>query len=145
MGKKCRLLLNTSFVVGVALVDFFSGRLNPEQDGYAQGEQWYRQHFPLLKNMQAEQCCFEATPLYLFNPLAAQRMFKLLPKVKLIILLRNPTERAISQYFHEMRLDWETCSKALSTNGQGFSEKAGEGFEKKKRKGHSMISRLWRL
>jgi len=37
-------------------------------------------------------------------------MFDLVPKVKIIALLRNPTERAISHYFHEKRKNREPLS-----------------------------------
>ena len=46
----------------------------------------------------------------IFNPLAPKRIFNLVPEIKLIIILRNPTERAISQYFHEKRKGFEPLS-----------------------------------
>ena len=47
------------------------------------------------------------TPYYLFHPLAAERIAAALPDVKLIVLLRDPVERALSQYFHSKRLGLE--------------------------------------
>ena len=47
------------------------------------------------------------TPYYLFHPLAAERIAIALPKVKLIVLLRDPVERTLSQYFHSKRLGLE--------------------------------------
>jgi hypothetical protein len=84
-------------------VHFFDGGLISRTDNFAKGEAWYRAHFPLRKNMGAHQKAFEASPSYMFNPLAAVRMHDLIPDVKIIALLRNPTERAISQYFQEKR------------------------------------------
>ena len=57
-------------------------------------------------NLQAEshQCCGEVTPYYLFHPEVPQRIKSQLPDVKLIVLLRDPVERALSQYFHSRRL-----------------------------------------
>lgn len=81
-------------------VHFFDGGLNYETDNYQKGEAWYRAHFP-RKAAGAHLKSFEASPLYIFNPLVPRRMFDLIPEVKLIVLLRNPTERAISHYFHE--------------------------------------------
>jgi hypothetical protein len=49
----------------------------------------------------------EATPYYIFHPLVAQRVAKILPNVKLIILLRNPIDRAYSHYQHEVKLGFE--------------------------------------
>ena len=84
-------------------VHFFDGGLNPRRDNHARGERWYRANFPLAANMTADEQAFEASPLYLFHPLAPARMAALLPEVRLIALLRNPVERALSHYFHEVR------------------------------------------
>lgn len=40
----------------------------------------------------------EATPLYLFHSLVPKRVFNLLPKIKIIVCLRNPVNRAYSHY-----------------------------------------------
>ncbi|MEM9227886.1 MAG: sulfotransferase domain-containing protein, partial [Verrucomicrobiota bacterium] len=93
-------------------VHFFDGGLTPELDAFTAGEAWYRAHFPLVSSVQAGQHSLEATPLYLFNPLVAARMHELIPEVKLIAILRNPTERAISHFFHEKRYGREPLSIA---------------------------------
>lgn len=84
-------------------VHFFDGGLNPKTDTYALGETWYRDHFPLASTMAPGQKAFEASPLYMLHPLAAGRIAALLPQVKLVALLRNPTDRALSHYFHSVR------------------------------------------
>ena len=84
-------------------VHFFDGGLNPEIDNFEKGEAWYRAHFPLRNRMAARSRTFEATPLYLFNPLAPKRISDIVPEAKLIAVLRNPTDRAISHYFHSRR------------------------------------------
>lgn len=89
-------------------VHYFDGGLDPKMDSYAKGRSWYQAYFPLKRTIRPGQQTFEASPLYMFNPLAPQRITDLLPKVKIIALLRNPTERAISQYFHEKRKNNET-------------------------------------
>ena len=43
----------------------------------------------------------EATPVYLYLPEIAQRLHRYNPDLKLIVLLRNPVERAYSQYCME--------------------------------------------
>ena len=91
-------------------VHFFDGGLEPEVDSFQNGESWYRSYFPLKEELDKNQLTFEASPLYLFNPLVAKRIHQLLPKAKIIAVLRNPTERAISQYFHEQALGFETLS-----------------------------------
>lgn len=89
-------------------VHFFDGGGNPAIDTFKKGMPWYCSHFPIRKS--GDEKAFEATPLYIFNPLAARRMARLLPKVKIVALLRNPTERAISHYFHERRRGRETLA-----------------------------------
>ncbi len=49
----------------------------------------------------------EATPNYMFWPGALERLKKTRPHSKLIAILRNPVERAISHYFHEVHLGRE--------------------------------------
>jgi hypothetical protein len=45
----------------------------------------------------------EASPYYLFHPLAAARAARILPDARLVVLLRDPVERAWSHYRHEVR------------------------------------------
>lgn len=84
---------------------------------YHKGTWWYRAHFPF-----AIQKCYaqtvrrrdlvtgEASPHYLFHPVAAQRVAETLPHVKLIALLRNPVDRAYSQYRRNIYKGWEHVS-----------------------------------
>jgi hypothetical protein len=73
---------------------------------YAQGERWYRAHLPL----RPQGLVGEASPSYLFHPLAHERVAELLPDARLIALLRNPVERAFSHYQHEVDLGREPLS-----------------------------------
>jgi hypothetical protein len=52
----------------------------------------------------------EASPYYMAHPHAARRIKSILPDVKAIAMLRNPIERAYSQYQHEFRQNRETLS-----------------------------------
>lgn len=70
---------------------------------YRRGEAWYRGHFP----MRSHAIVGEASPSYLFHPLAPRRVGALLPDVRLIALLRNPVDRALSHYHHEVDLGRE--------------------------------------
>lgn len=74
---------------------------------YSKGPAWYEEHFAPAG---PRQCCGEITPYYLFHPQAPKRVKELLPQVRLIVLLRDPVERAISQYFHSRRLGFETLN-----------------------------------
>ncbi len=78
---------------------------------YALGEDWYREQFV---EAGAQQRCGEITPYYLFHPAAAARIQALLPQARLIVLLRDPVERALSQYFHSLRLGLEPLELDLA-------------------------------
>ena len=52
----------------------------------------------------------EATPCYLFHPHVPKRVFERLPGVKLIVLLRNPVDRAYAFYNMQVRRRRETLS-----------------------------------
>ncbi|MBO3750767.1 sulfotransferase [Streptosporangiaceae bacterium NEAU-GS5] len=64
---------------------------------YDKGLGWYRAHFPI----QSPGMAFESSPYYLFHPLAAARIARDLPEVRLIVLVRDPVERAASAHAHE--------------------------------------------
>jgi hypothetical protein len=79
---------------------------------HARGERWYRGRFPYEFRLRKGGLTLDASPYYLFHPLAPERAARLLPQAKLIALLRNPVERAFSHYHHEFRGGWETLSFA---------------------------------
>ena len=62
---------------------------------------WYKSYFPSFKKIRGK-ITGEASPYYLFHPLAPERIHKLSPEVKLIVLLRNPVDRAFSHYVHNI-------------------------------------------
>ncbi len=73
---------------------------------YQRGWSWYRGHFPLARGHQ--KITFEASGYYIFHPLAAERITADLPKAKLVVLLRDPVERAYSAWKHESARGFET-------------------------------------
>jgi hypothetical protein len=81
---------------------------------YERGMGWYRAHFPLQRTARAVQrrvgvtpLTFESSPYYMFHPLAAERIAEDLPGVKVIVLLRDPVERAYSAHAHELARGYE--------------------------------------
>jgi hypothetical protein len=69
------------------------------------GVDWYRARFAAARLGQRRG---EITPYYLFHPHAPARIRALLPRARLVALLRDPVERALSQYFHAWRHGFET-------------------------------------
>jgi hypothetical protein len=65
---------------------------------------WYRAHFPRASRGLISG---EGAPYYLFHPLAAERVARALPGVRAIVMLRDPVERAHSQYQQEFARGFE--------------------------------------
>jgi len=74
---------------------------------YGRGPRWYRGHFPLRTGARI---AGEASPGYVFHPLAPERVRATVPNAKLIVLLRDPVDRAFSHYHHEVKLGREPLS-----------------------------------
>ena len=84
---------------------------------YSRGVEWYRAQFPLSYRVRgdyegpgARLCTGEASPYYMLHPHAPRRIKALLPDVRLIVLVRNPIERAYSHFHHESRAGREALS-----------------------------------
>jgi hypothetical protein len=73
-------------------------------DNYELGLNWYRSMFPTIfqkyisKLKHQKFLTGEDTPFYFWKEDAVNRINKILPNVKLIIILRNPIDRAYSNY-----------------------------------------------
>lgn len=79
---------------------------------YHRGERWYRGRFPYAHRLRGAVLTLDASPYYLAHPQVPRRAAGLLPSVKLIAVLRNPVDRALSHYQHEVRGGRETLSFA---------------------------------
>ncbi|VEP14170.1 Sulfotransferase [Hyella patelloides LEGE 07179] len=95
---------------------------------YQKGLLLYKSYFPTKIEIEQQQnnlnrkvITGETSPSYLFYPFVAKRIAKTLPKIKIIILLREPIARAYSHYQHEVRKGRETLSfvKAISREKNG--------------------------
>jgi len=78
---------------------------------YTRGTRWYRANFPTHGELSMHgrgAVTGEATPYYLFHPAGPTRLSRLLPEAKLIAVLRNPVDRAVSHYFHSVRTGMES-------------------------------------
>ncbi|MCW2502471.1 MAG: sulfotransferase [Actinomycetia bacterium] len=83
--------------------------------GYGNSFAWYRGHFPLQstarrveKETGVAPITGESSPYYMFHPLAGARIDADLPGVRLLVLLRDPVERAYSAHAHELARGFET-------------------------------------
>lgn len=75
-------------------LDFFSYH-------YDHGFQWYERHFSKHLDMGA---VGEISPSYFHEPAVPVRIKSYLPQAKVLISLRDPVERAISNHKHEVRV-----------------------------------------
>ncbi|HLF41350.1 MAG TPA: sulfotransferase domain-containing protein [Acidimicrobiia bacterium] len=93
--------------LGTKGVHFFDNR-------YDRGLGWYRAHFPTTITRRrfravhgADMITGEGSPYYLFHPHVPYRIAEDLPEAKLIVMLRDPVERAYSQWQHELSRGFE--------------------------------------
>ena len=85
------------------------------------GLDWYRAHFPLARQAEIlasrgeHPVVLEASPYYLFHPAVPARLARVLPRARLIVLLREPVARAWSHYWHERTrgYEWRSPRAAL--------------------------------
>jgi hypothetical protein len=76
--------------------------------------QWYKAHFPAQSEITrredklgARVVTGESTPYYIFHPMVAERVHSVYPRIRLIVVLRDPVSRAISHYAHSVRYGYE--------------------------------------
>ena len=111
---------------------------------YDRGSRWYSNCF---RDAESHQFCGDITPYYIFHPHTAERIASLLPSVRLIVLLRDPVERCLSQYFHSYRLgleslDLESALSAESDRLAGAEEQlVAPGGSHRSYQEHSYMSR----
>ncbi|MCC6301280.1 MAG: sulfotransferase [Gammaproteobacteria bacterium] len=84
-------------------------------DNYRHGGLWYRERFPTryhkfrrMLRLRARVLTGEATPYYIFHPHAARRIRGHYPGARIILMLRDPVERAYSHYRYHVKLGVET-------------------------------------
>lgn len=65
-------------------------------DNYGRGREWYRLHF----SSDAELCTGEISPLYMDHSAVADRIADDHPEAKILVMLRDPFDRAMSHLFH---------------------------------------------
>lgn len=78
---------------------------------------WYRSNFPRLSTLDEHwsgaaitPAVGEGAPYYLFNPFIPSRIHSAVPDARIIAVLREPLDRAISHHNHEVKRGFETLS-----------------------------------
>jgi Sulfotransferase domain len=124
-------------------------------DHFKEGLGWYRAQFPYsflkyyIKSVRKEHFITgESSPYYLFHPLISSRLAEVTPHAKLIVLLRNPIDRAYSHHWlvteegHET-LPFEEAIKREEERLAGETEKllADENYESFNHRHFSYLAR----
>ena len=95
------------------------------------------EYLELFSGVRKEKAIGEASPVYIYNDTAAERIHHYLPDVKLVAILRQPVDRAYSAFMMMIRADRESYSdfrKVIQDQGRRQKESWGsatlleEGF-----------------
>ena len=116
------------------------------------GLRWYRGHFPLRwrarRRHGPDVVTFESSGYYLFHPLAAGRIARELPDVKIVVMVREPVERAYSAHRHELARGYETETfeealdlEAERTDGEAERIVADPAYESFHHRHHAYLAR----
>jgi hypothetical protein len=87
------------------------------------GVDWYRSRFA---GWAGQPAIGEATPTYMYEPAAVERIATILPRARLVAMLRNPVDRAYSHYWMEHargrdpRSFEDAVAGELSGDGSGY-------------------------
>jgi len=93
---------------------------------FQRGTSWYRTHFPTgIELRRYRAMTGEGSTSYLANPDSPGRIRSVLPGVRMIALLRDPVDRAISNYFHEQRTGRETLPIAEALAAEDARQRPG--------------------
>jgi hypothetical protein len=113
-------------------IHYFDGGKEPGEDVYeAQGEKWYLAHFPRVTKLMPRGCqTFEASPSYLYVHEAAERIARDLPDARLLVLLRNPVDRAISHYRHNVSKGREVLSFEQALESEYSRMQSSDSWQK---------------
>jgi hypothetical protein len=111
-GKKCGTTFLYHLLTQHPLVEPCAKKeLHFFDDLFDESVEWYRRCFPQPRWEDSRKTITgEATPEYLTHPSVPERMAQVIPRARLIALLRNPVDRAYSDYQQVARKRWETRS-----------------------------------
>ncbi len=77
---------------------FNSEEFNSQFPGLGVGVREKSKYLELFQGVKNEKAIGEASPTYLSDPDAAKRIHQIVPEAKIIIILRDPVQRAFSHY-----------------------------------------------
>jgi len=80
------------------------------------GRQWYLSHFPRIPDAKVRFVSGEATATYMSSSRCKNRIFAAYPDTRLIALVRDPVDKAISHFHHDRKVGFEhrTLEEAIT-------------------------------
>jgi len=87
--------------------DLAGGLRGPQGDGFWKNRITDTAGYTALFKDKQHRMSGEASTLYLYFSDSAKRIYEQIPGVKLIVILRNPVERAFSEFMHNCKLGYE--------------------------------------
>ena len=79
-------------------------------ENYNQGLEWYRQQMPVSL---PGQITIEKSPSYFVTPKVPERVYRMSKYVKLIVIVRDPTRRAVSDYTQSLEIGRASCRERV--------------------------------
>jgi hypothetical protein len=119
---------------------------------YGKGRRWYRAHFPVAalarwRSGNRPQT-FECSGYYSVHPLAPGRIAQDLPEARVVLMVRNPVDRAYSAHRHEFSRGFEDVpfEQALELEpsriaGEVERMVADPGYESYEHRHHAYLTR----
>ena len=115
--RKCGTRALLSFLNRHPLVRAAGKEIHFFDNYYDLGTDWYRDQMPPARDLEV---VIEKTPGYFIEPEAPERVMKTLgPGVKLILIVRDPVERTVSDYV-QLKLKYEKTRRLR--NSKNFHE-----------------------
>lgn len=96
---------------------------------YDKKVEWYKSQFYRCENGNVK-TVGEKNTEYMYFEQVPERIYTLMPDVKLIFILRNPVDRSYSHYWHEVRLGYEDLSFQEAIEKEEERLSSGGDFEK---------------
>jgi len=122
-SKKCGTRALLKFIGAHPNVSAAGAEIHYFDRFYHMGDEWYRQQMPFSNQ---HQITIEKTPKYLIDKQAPERVYQMNPKTKLIVVLRNPVVRAVSEYvqsqWKKKRSVIRSASDQAHTDSQHFEQ-----------------------
>ncbi|MCK5157664.1 MAG: sulfotransferase domain-containing protein [Candidatus Heimdallarchaeota archaeon] len=116
---------NSQVFIPLKEIHFFDN-----DENYSKGVEWYENIF---KNCSPDSIIGEKTPTYSYSEKVPQRIYEYNPEIKLVWILRNPVDRAYSNYLHAVISGREKLSfkKAIKSESKRIKQDIFKGYLKR--------------